>query len=110
MWKKRKRKKNWLVFGCGRKQTTGSVFGSSPGEMMEIGNGSERKKPIFLFRDAQFRVPEEIPLDPEKKPQNTREAERSAAAAVYPVAFITGSVVRQRNTRVEQVTRLYIGK
>ncbi|KAL7396644.1 hypothetical protein ABVT39_009229 [Epinephelus coioides] len=31
------------------------------GEMMEIGNGSERKKPIFLLRDrAQFRILEEL--------------------------------------------------
>lgn len=32
-----------------------------PGEMMEIGSGSERKRPIFLFRDqAQFRILGEI--------------------------------------------------
>lgn len=52
---------------------------ASPGEMREIGNGSERKKPIFLLRDwAQFRILEELKNSSWSrnwKPQNTQQEE-----------------------------------
>lgn len=52
---------------------------ASPGEMIGIGNGSERRKPIFVLRDwAQFRILEELKNSSWSrnwKPQNTQQEE-----------------------------------
>lgn len=52
---------------------------ASPREMIEIGNGSERRKPIFVLRDwAQFRILQELKNSSWSrnwKPQNTQQEE-----------------------------------